>query len=189
MILIGGSSCNTSGSDDDITMRVGWQGHKVCGENFWENIECQKVIKISFDIDGVKVYSIKESNYTDLLRRCWDGRPWKKDSWRNDSWRKWSGFQGCNGSLRGPNSNYSFLSRLEKRNRLKFNSSRICEEAVAFPARKYTAYITEKKARIFSFGTHIYQTKFVNNRPADSGKPYAYNNTKTEVMEWSRVIC
>ena len=63
--------------------------------------------------------------------------------------------------------------KVEKRNRLRFNSSRICElcgalgEAVACPARKYTAYKSEKKARIFPFGMHTYKTKFVNNRPTD----------------------
>ena len=43
-------------------------------------MECQKVIKIPFDIDGMKVYSIKRSTHTDLVSRCRDGGPWKKDS-------------------------------------------------------------------------------------------------------------
>ena len=61
-------------------MMVDLQGHKVCGESNWENIERQKLIEIPFDIEEMKVYSIKGSNRRDLLRRCRDGRPWKKDS-------------------------------------------------------------------------------------------------------------
>ena len=90
----------------------------------------------------------------------------------------WSGydtvrFKDCNESLRCPNPNCPFILKFEERNRLKFHSSRICElcsglgEAVACPARKYTAYISEKKAQIFHFGTHSCKTKFVDNRPTD----------------------
>ena len=59
-------------------MMVDLQGHKVCGEINWENIDHQKVIEIPLDIDEMKVYFIKGSSRTDLLRRCGDGRPWKK---------------------------------------------------------------------------------------------------------------
>ena len=86
LILVGHSSCNTSGSDDNVTMMMGWQGQNVCGGNTWENIECQKVIEIPFDVDGMKVYSIKESNYTDFLRRCRDGRPLKKRFMKKMEW-------------------------------------------------------------------------------------------------------
>ena len=74
-ILVGDFSCYTSDSDDDVTMMVDLQEHKVCGESTWENIERQKVIETPLDIDGMKVYSIKGCNRTDLLRRCQDGRP------------------------------------------------------------------------------------------------------------------
>ena len=77
MILVGDSS-ETSDSGDDVTMMVDLQGHKVCGEINWENIDHQKVIEIPLDIDGMKVYFIKRSSCIDLLRRCGDGRPWKK---------------------------------------------------------------------------------------------------------------
>ena len=61
MILAGDSSCGTSDSDDDdVTMMVDLQGHKVRGESTWENIECQKVIEIPFGIDGMKA-SMKDS--------------------------------------------------------------------------------------------------------------------------------
>ena len=86
LILVGHSSCNTSGSDDNVTMMMGWQGQNVCGGNTWENIECQKVIEIPFDVDGMKVYFIKESNYTDFLRRCRDGRPLKKRFMKKMEW-------------------------------------------------------------------------------------------------------
>ena len=78
LILVGDSSCDTSDSDDDVTMMVDLQGHEVCGESTWENIECQKVIEIPFDIDGMKAYSMKGFNRTDLLKRCRDGGSWKK---------------------------------------------------------------------------------------------------------------
>ena len=173
LILVGDSSCDTNDSGDDVTMMVDVQGHKVCGESTWENIERQKVIEIPFNIDGMKVYSIKGSNRTDLLRRCRDDQPWKKDS--RAMWSRYGTvrFKDCNGSLRCPNPNCPFILKFEERNRLKFNSSRICElcgalgEAVACPARKYTAYISEKKAQIFHFGTHSCKTKFVDNRPTD----------------------
>ena len=71
-----------SDSDDDVTMMVDLQKQKFSGESTWENIGRQKVIEISF-----VVYSIKGCNRTDLLRRCRDGRPWKKDSRT-----KWSGY-------------------------------------------------------------------------------------------------
>ena len=165
MILIGNSSCDTKDSNDGATVMVALQVHKVCGESTWKNIERQKVIKIPFDTEGMKVYSIKGSNRKDLLRRYRDGRTWKKDSRP-----KWSGydtvkFKDCNGLLRCP--------KFEERSRLKFNFSRICKlcgalgEAVACPARKYTAYISGKKAQIFQFGTHTCNARFVNNRPAD----------------------
>ena len=97
---------------------------------------------------------------------------------KKDSKTKWSGydagrFKDFNGSLRCPNPNFLFILKFEDRNRLKFNSWRISElcgalgEAVACPAGKHTAYISEKKERIFHFGTHTCKTKFVNNRPAD----------------------
>ena len=161
LILVGYSSCDTSDSDDDVTMIVDFQGHKVCGESTWENIERQKAIEMPFNIDGMKVYSIKGSSRTDLLR-CRDGQPWKKDSRM-----KWSGyatvrFKDCNESLRCSNPNCPLILKFEERNRLKFNSSRI-----ACPVRKNTAYRSEKKARIFRFGTHTCKTKFVNNRPTD----------------------
>ena len=91
-----------------------------------------------------------------------------------DSRTKWSGYDTVRyGWLHCPNPNYLFILKFEERNRLKFNSSRICElcgafgEAVTCFARKYTAYISEKKARIFHFGMHTCKIKFVNNRPAD----------------------
>ena len=92
-----------------MALMVDLQGHKVCGESTWENIKRQKIIEIMFDIDGMKVYSIKGSNHRDLLRRCRDGRPWKKDSRT-----KWSGydtvrFKDCNGPLRFRNPNCSFI--------------------------------------------------------------------------------
>ena len=173
LILVGDSSCDRSDSDDDVTMLVDLQGHKVCEESTWENIKRQKVIEIPFDIDGMKVYSIIVSNRTDLLRRCRDGRPWKKDSRTKRSGYDIVRFKDCNRSLHCSNPNCPFILRFEERNRLKFNSSRICElwgalgEVVACPARKYTAYISEKKAQIFHFGTHTCKTKFVNNRPTD----------------------
>ena len=152
LILVDDSSCDTSDSDDDVTMMVDLQGHKVCGESTWENIECQKVIEIPFDIDGMKAYSMKGFNRTDLLKRCRDGGSWKKDS--RTKWSRYDTvrFKDCNRSLRCPNPNCPFILKLEERNKLKFNPSRICElcgalgEALACPARKYTAYILEKKA-------------------------------------------
>ena len=173
LILVGDFSCNTSDSDDDTTMMLDLQGHKFFRENTWENIERRKVIEISFDIDGMKVYSIKGSNCADLLRRCRDRRPWKKDSRKN-----WSGYgtvrcKDCNGPLRCTNPNLPFILKFEERNRQKFNSPRIwelcsaLEESVVCPARKYAAYISEKKARVFHFGMHTCKTKFVNNRPTD----------------------
>ena len=42
LILVGDSSCDTSNSDDDVTMMV----DKVCGESTWENIKRLKVIEI-----------------------------------------------------------------------------------------------------------------------------------------------
>ena len=78
LILVGDSSCDTSDSDDDVTMIVDLQGYKVCGEITLENIKRQKVIEIPFDNAGMKVHSIKGPNRTDLIRRCRDGRPWKK---------------------------------------------------------------------------------------------------------------
>ena len=100
------------------------------------------------------------------------------DDEKKDSRTKWSvydtvRFKDCNGSLRCPNPNCPFILKFEERNRLKINSSRIFElcdarrETVACPARKYTAYISEKKARSFHIGTHTCKTKFVNNRPKD----------------------
>ena len=142
---------------------------KVLGKN----IKGQKVIEIPFDIDGMKVYSIIVSNRTDLLRRCRDGRPCKKDSRTKRSGYDIVRFKDCNRSLHCSNPNCPFILRFEERNRWKFNSSRICElwgalgQAVACPARKYTAYISEKKAQIFHFGTYTCKTKFVNNRPTD----------------------
>ena len=87
LILVGDSSCDTSDSDDDVTMIVDLQGYKVCGESTLENIERQKVIKIPFDNTRMKVYSIKVTSCTDLIRRYRDGRPWKKDSRA-----KWTGY-------------------------------------------------------------------------------------------------
>ena len=60
LILADDSSCDTSDSDDDVTMMVDLQGHKACGESTWENIECQKVIEIPFGIAGMKA-SMKDS--------------------------------------------------------------------------------------------------------------------------------
>ena len=74
-ILVDDSSCDTSDSDDDVTMIVDLQEQRVYEESTWENIERQKVIKIPLDIDRMKVYSIKGFNCSDLLRRCRDGRP------------------------------------------------------------------------------------------------------------------
>ena len=63
------------------------------------------------------------------------------------------------------------------RNEIKFhkgsNHTDFCElcgalgQDVACPARKYTAYISEKKAQFFHFGTHTCKTKFVNYQPTD----------------------
>ena len=69
--------------------------------------------------------------------------------------------------------NFPLILKFEERNRLKFNSSTICElcgalaEAMACPTKKYTANILEKKARISHFGMHTCKTNFVNNRPTD----------------------
>ena len=41
-------------------MMVDLQGHKVCEESTWENIERQKVIEIPFGIDGMKLNFIKD---------------------------------------------------------------------------------------------------------------------------------
>ena len=63
--------------------------------------------------------------------------------------------------------------KVEKRNRLRFNSSRICElcgalgEAVACPARKYNILYTyqRKKHDIFILGRiHVRQNLLTNNQ-------------------------
>ena len=117
----------------------------------------------------MKVYSIKGSNRTEDVEMDDHGKKIQEqsgvDMTPSDS--------NCNGSLRCPNPNCSFILKFEERNRLKVNSSRICElcgalgEDVVCPARQYTGYISEKKVRIFHFGTHTCKTKFVNNRPID----------------------
>ena len=69
--------------------------------------------------------------------------------------------------------NFPLILKFEERNRLKFNSSTLCElcdglaETAACPTKKYTANILDKKARIFHFGMHTCKTNFVNNRPTD----------------------
>ena len=103
---------------------------------------------------------------------------WRWTTMEKGSRTTWSGcetvrFKDINGPFCCPNPNCPFILKFEERNRLKSNFSRICElcgtlgEVVACTARKYTTYISEKKARIFHFGTHTCKTKFVNNRPTD----------------------
>ena len=91
------------------------------------------------------------------------------DHGKKDSRMKWKGYDTVRfkdriGSLRCPNPNCPFILKLGERNRLKFNSTRISElcsalgEIVVCSARKYAAYISEKKARIFHFWTQTCET-------------------------------
>ena len=91
------------------------------------------------------------------------------DHGKKDARTKWKGYDTVRfkdriGSLRCPNPNCPFILKFGEGNRLKFNSTRILElcsalgEIAVCPARKYAAYISEKKARIFHFWTQICET-------------------------------
>ena len=91
------------------------------------------------------------------------------DHGKKDSRMKWKGYDTVRfkdriGSLRCPNPNCPFILKFGERNRLKCNSTRILElcsalgEIVVCSARKYAAYISEKKARIFHFWTQTCET-------------------------------
>jgi len=148
------------------------KGHKVLGEVTWRNVQSQVVTKVPFNIDGLSSFSIKGSCRADTLQRCRDGRPWKPDTRT-----KWSGYdvvryKNCNGSLCCPNLQCPFAIKFKEANRLKFDkSSRSCNICGAIgltmscPARKYTAFISDKHAHIFHYGKHTCQPKVTNDRP------------------------
>lgn len=136
-------------------------GPKVLGQGAWENIECEDVEKLPYDINGMKAYSLQGFNRFDLLHKCRDGRPWKKDSRTN-----WSGYdtvryRNCNGSQRCPNLECPFIVEFQEQNRIKFDrTKKICTlcgtlaELVPCAARKYTAFKPNNLARVFHFGNH-----------------------------------
>ena len=69
-ILVGDFSCYTSDSDDDVTMMVDLQGHKVCGECTWENRPTD-LVAAAISVDPkIKPSQIQENAILTSIRKC-----------------------------------------------------------------------------------------------------------------------
>ena len=115
-------------------------------------------------------YQLSGSSRIELLSKKKDGRPWGKDTTT-----KWSGcskvrYRDCKGGLRCPNLECPYLLKFNEQNKLNFNKTQSCTlcgalgERFSCDARKYIAFISEKTANIFHYGTHNCSAKVTNQR-------------------------
>ena len=132
--------------------------------HLWNDAEVEYLTKILEDIDGLRVYKICQTgdamNPTAGVR---DGRPWKKSLHT-----RWSGFDNvrysdCSGSYECVNSECHFKKEYGIVNRTHFdkktNIYSICwspGKYVQCGARRYVAFISGKKTRVYHRGKHIH---------------------------------
>lgn len=132
----------------------------------------EKVDEIPNEINGNKVFEIKNCGNGNRMSRVRDGRRWKKDSQT-----KWSGFDDvrysdCYGSYECVNPSCEFKKEYGVVNKSHFdkkNMCNICKTAgryVPCPARRYVAF-SLIKTRVYHLGEHTCPVKSPVERPKE----------------------
>ena len=162
------SSSYSGNSDEELQPQTKLQ---IFGEITWKSVPVEKLNKLPNDIDRLKHYGIKDKLQNNLLKKCNDGRNWKRDSQT-----KWAGYisvqyRNCKGSEFCPNKECLYYKEYQNENHFHISKSGLCEICGAestykfCPARKYVAYKRLSKAHIFHVGSHTCKAKNSCPRP------------------------
>ena len=108
-----------------------------------------------------------------MLQKLKDGTPWKKDSRTTWTGYKTVRYRDCSGSFTCPNTECAFFLQCNKANIVHFTKTGACkicsiqDDWCSCDARKYTAFINDKKAHVFHYGNHFCDAKLASTRPTD----------------------
>lgn len=183
------SSSVSSGSELTSENELTPCSKKKTLKDIFMELDSEIVSRLPQDIDGLKSYEIKASSRAQLLQKLKDGRPWKRDS--RATWTRYDTvrYRDCSGSRTCPNTECAFFQQYKKANKvhfLKAGECKICSIQGIWSycdARKYTAFMSSDRARVFHHGMHTCKAKASTDRPTDLVKKSIMTDPNTRPSE------
>ena len=129
--------------------------------------------QLPYDINGTRQYEVVASTRAKLLQKLKDDKPLKKDSRTTWNGCKTAWYRDCSGSFTCPNTECAFFLQYGKANKIHFIKTGACKicsihgDWYSCDARKYTAFVNDKKAHVFHYGNHSCNVKLPSARPTE----------------------